>query len=213
MNRLENLFESVIDKLEQQLDAYPFEVKDKYAQWMNQQFYLVQNSTRYLSLSASKVGLNERKEFREWVHHLEEELDHDILVANDLKKMGLKPTAPMDPYIRSIIATQYYDIENYGANALLGYALMLEGLSCRVCTKLADRVESSLGKGMTSYLRFHAKVDEEHYPEGIEKIKTLSVDQQEIVEKNLLTMFALYSSELEYLAASKAKPVINELTI
>lgn len=196
---LEKAFSQAIDLLEERVDRFPFEDIDMYCRWMNQQFYLVQNSTRYLALSASKVSATERKEFREWVHHLEEELDHDVLILNDLKRLGRPHSDPIDPITRAMISSQYSDIEKYGANALLGYALMLEGLSCRVCARIAERVESAHGPRTASYLRLHAEVDQDHFPEGLKKITTLNSEQQNIVRMNLDTMLALYVSEFDFI--------------
>jgi hypothetical protein len=199
MNSLEALFEEKIAILEEKILAYPIENREMYCKWLCQQFFLVENSTRYLTLSASKVPTESREEFREWVHHLGEELDHDALVLKDLKKLDYNHRDPILPLTRAIVATQYYDIEKYGQNALLGYALMLEGLSCRVCEPLADRAEAAHGKGTAIYLRLHANVDKEHYPEGLVKIRSLPADQAQIVAMNLETMFELYVGVLESL--------------
>ena len=206
---LKNLFFIAIDALEKKFEAFPLEDKEIYRRWMNQQFYLVQNSTRYLALSASKVSPSESKEFREWVGHLSEELDHDQLILHDLKKMGTPHSDRMAPITRALIYTQYQDIIENGPNALLGYALMLEGLSCKICGKLADRVESSHGKGTATYLRFHAKVDAEHFPEGLKKVAELSVEQAKIVANNLEVMFSLYSEQLNSFVDKSRVRLIN----
>jgi hypothetical protein len=196
MNQLEALFQSKIDSLEELILSYPFEDKTKYCEWLSQQYYLVENSTRYLALSASQVKTSNREEFRDWVHHLSEELDHDILILKDLQKLEYHVRDQIFPVTRAIVATQYYDIQNYGPNALLGYALMLEGLSCRVCETLANRVEAAHGKGTATYLRLHANVDMEHFPEGIKKIHSLDGEQAKIVAMNLNTMSVLYTNLL-----------------
>ena len=194
-------FEEKINQIEKQILAYPFENKEMYCRWLNQQYFLVENSTRYLALSASKVDTKDRAEFKSWVHHLSEELDHDALVLHDLKKLNYQFDDTLNPFTRAIVSTQYYDIEKNGPNALLGYALMLEGLSCRVCQILADRVEKVFGRGTATYLRLHATVDLEHFPEGMKKIASLDTTQELIVLRNLETMSALYSALLASLVS------------
>lgn len=210
MNNLEVLFQKRIDVLEEKILSYPFENKEMYCKWLSQQFYLVENSTRYLALSASKIATQAREEFSDWAHHLNEELDHDALVLKDLKKLNYEQRDPILPITRAIVATQYYDIERYGANALLGYALMLEGLSCRVCEVLANRVEAAHGKGSAVYLRLHASVDQEHFPEGLAKIRTLPESQAQIVAMNLETMFELYVGMLESLLLNQSTLQIQQ---
>jgi hypothetical protein len=210
MNKLTKLFDHCISQIEKQILIYPFEDRDMYCLWMSQQYFLVENSTRYLSLSASKVPTQEKEEFRDWVHHLSEELDHDLLVLKDLEKMSYSmDQVEMNPYTRAIVSTQYYDIETNGPNALLGYALMLEGLSCKVCSVLAERIDTAFGKGKTSYLRLHASVDLEHFPEGMKKISQLNEKQTLIVQRNLVTMTALYSSLLTSLSSQQQKDAFD----
>lgn len=208
MNNLENLFEGVLDELTEMALAFPVEDKEKYCQLLSQKYYLVRNSTRYLALSASKVDVNDRAGFRYWTEHLTEELDHDQLILKDLKKLGHTDIHEMDPMVRAMILAQYQDIENNGANAILGYALMLEGLSCRVCNTLAERVEAVHGRGTTTYLRLHASVDEDHYPEGIEHIKKLDIKEQQIIAENLMMMKTLYISAIRNIVENS--PIISD---
>jgi hypothetical protein len=211
MQSLEALFEKRIAEITGQILAYPIEDRESYCRFLNQQYYLVQNSTRYLALSASKIGPTQRKEFREWAHHLSEELDHDMLVLADLKRLDYEPRDEMSPYARALIGYQYDSIETKGHNAILGYALLLEGLSCHVCKKLADRVEVVMGKGAATYLRLHADVDLEHFPEGMKKIRELNAEQTEIVRDNLEVSAALYSSLLNWLTETM-QPTLPTVT-
>ncbi len=204
---IEKIFCEAIDQLEKVVNIFPFEDKEKYRQWLNQQFYLVQNSTRYLALAASHVGVAERQDFREWVHHLSEEMDHDLLILNDLKKLGNPHSDVIDPITRAMIATQYSDITKFGPNALLGYALLLEGLSCRVCKSTADRVEGAHGMRTATYLRLHAEVDLDHFPEGMKKVAKLNQDQIQIVQMNLESSLALYTAEFNYILNCKPSKV------
>lgn len=188
-------FESTVSELAELVLGLPFENRRWYLRFLSQQYYLVQNSTRYLALSASKVPVGQRHEFKHWVHHLSEELDHDLTILKDMMALGKDHPDPILPQTRALIASQYYDIETYGANALLGYALLLEGLSCEVCCVLASRVEAAFGTG-SGYLSLHGHVDLEHFPEGLTYVEKLSLDQQQVVVSNLKMMAALYRSLL-----------------
>lgn len=193
---IKGIFDSRIEELAKAIDVFPWEEKNLYCQWMNQQFYLVQNSSRYLALAASLVKVEDSKEFHWWIHHLKEELDHDKTLLRDLRELGRDKLDPIFPEIRAIVGAQYYDLQKYGPDALLGYALMLEGLSVRCCSRVADRVEKAHG-GKATYLRLHANVDQDHYAEGTARIANISPERQQIVIQNLEMMFALYLNFLK----------------
>lgn len=212
MINLEQEFNVRINELSKKILDYPFDNKMMYCRWLNQQFYLIQNTTRYLALSASKVNVNEPKVFEEWAHHLDEEMNHDLFITRDLKFMGYTEYEPMKPITRAIIATQYHDIEQYGPNGLLGYAHLLEGISCIICAPIADLVEKKYGKRSGTYLRLHASVDIEHFADGKEKIYSLPQEEAEVVFKNLDTMFPLYCTMLDELLADYDKYKTAEST-
>ena len=88
VSSFEQSFEQNIGELVKLIDRYPFEDKMAYCGWLNQQYLLVQNSTRYLALAASTVKVDQSDEFRWWAHHLSEELDHDKTLFNDMKALG-----------------------------------------------------------------------------------------------------------------------------
>lgn len=190
---LKKMFTNQIDKLTQLADELRFEDKEFLFHWYSQQYHLVRNSSRYLAFAASKVSLSSAKEFKNWAHHLTEEIDHDLLILKDIQNLGFKEVASILPETRALVAAQYYDIDVNGPNALLGYALLLEGLSCAKCKDLSVRIEKAHSV-KSLYLNLHAEVDQEHYPEGIEQVMTLSESEKKIVADNLLMAASLYQS-------------------
>lgn len=213
-------FEEQINLLDSVFDNFPVEDKAAYVDWLSQQFFLVQRSTRYLALAASMVETTKHKEFRDWVNHLADELDHDLVVLKDLRFLGFdhQSTKPL-PEVRALTLAMQQDIETNGPNALFGYMLMLEGLSCKACQKLADRAQSAHG-GANSYLKLHAKVDEDHYPEGLKQVNSLSENQKQVVLDNLQMSATLYLSfmyaltlraEARVLAGKKTTKATTEL--
>ena len=97
---MKELFDYQISLICQEVDAFDWSDRDLLCKWLSQQFYLVQNSTRYIALAASKVPLDDSQDFRWWSHHLAEEQDHDKTILKDLKNlkwlstMTLKKTVP-----------------------------------------------------------------------------------------------------------------------
>lgn len=198
------IFDAKIDEIAKSIDELCWENKDAYCQWLNQQYYLVQNSTRYLAMAASLVSLNDHEEFRWWAHHLREELDHDKTLLRDMKVLGWTDLQPVCPEVRAMVGAQYYDLQKNGQDALLGYALMLEGLSVKRCTVIAERVEKAHGKKAT-YLRLHADVDQGHYPEGIARVEQLSPERQATIVENLEMMGSLYLSFMKRMIESSQR--------
>lgn len=199
MKTVSEWFNYYIDEISKIIDSYPFEDRGAYGRWLNQQFYLVQNSTRYLALAASLVDVNDSAEFRWWTHHLKEEVDHDKTVLADMKSIGYESKDEPLPETRALIGSQYFDIQKNGPDTLLGYALLLEGLSCKRCMPVAKRVEKAHGK-KSVYLRLHGEVDQDHYPQGLKRVESMPPERQKTVLDNLHMSARLYIHLLNSLA-------------
>lgn len=191
MNSLSNWFDHYMNQIIELVDRYPFENKDAYAKWMNQHYHLVKNSTRYLAFAASLVELENGEEFKWWAKHLRDETDHDRVLLNDMHSLGYEPKDEPLPETRALIGSQYYDIQKNGPDALLGYALLLEGLSCKRCNETAERVERAHGS-CSRFLRLHGEVDQEHFPEGLKRLEQFSHDRKFVILNNLHMAGQLY---------------------
>jgi hypothetical protein len=191
MKSVAQIFDAYIDEISELIDAFPFEDRDSYCQWMNQQYHLVRNSSRYLAMAASVVPIDQSEEFRWWAHHLAEETDHDKTLFKDMRALGHDSKDEMLPETRALIGAQYFDIQKNGADALLGYALLLEGLSCKRCEVVAQRVEIAHG-GRSTYLRLHGEVDQGHYPMGLKRVESMSDARKKIIVDNLHMSARLY---------------------
>lgn len=207
MINIKECFDNKIAELETHFLNFPWENKELVCKWLNQKYYLTQNSTRYLALSASLVKLEDSQEFKWWAHHLEEEMDHDKTILKDLKNLGYTKQAPIMPETRALIASQYYDIQKNGADALLGYSLLLEGLSCKLCSVLGEKIQKFHGV-KSIYLHLHAEVDQGHYAEGVKRIENLSEERKQIILDNLEMMASLYVS---FLRATQVETRGNEV--
>ncbi len=191
MNTMKQIFDYHINLICQEVDVFPWENKELVCKWLNQQYYLVRNSTRYIALAASQVPLEDNQDFKWWAHHLSEEMDHDKTILKDLKVLGRLELDPIFPETRAIIAAQYYDITTFGADALIGYALSLEGLSVARCGIVNKHLEKH-HQMKSGYLHLHGEVDIDHYSLGIKRIEDFSPERKKIILQNLEMMSALY---------------------
>lgn len=190
-----SVIKQCIQQLCQQFDQFPFHEKNAYCYWLNQHYYLIQNTTRYLAFAASQVPVEDRQGFRWWAKHLSEEMDHDALITADLKKLDYGTLKPMLPAGRAFVLAQYQDIQNNGPEALLGYATLFEGLSFQRSGQIRDQVEKLYGAKST-FLRLHAEVDAEHSQDGLDMIEKLAPAKREIAENNAEMSYHMYCNLL-----------------
>ncbi len=194
-------FQEEIDRLSVVIKEVPFENKDFYCQWMNQHYHLIQHTTRYLALCASKVDVENEKEFNWWTEHLKEEEGHDIIFIEDMQSLGHVSMAPPLPEVKALLASQYYEIQQNGPDAHLSYALLLEGLSCEVCEPMAIRIENAMDTKATKFLRLHSTIDQDHFPMGIKRIEDeFTEDRKKVVLSTLETTSTLYQHLLQKIA-------------
>lgn len=188
---LKDVFEARIAEVSDLVDTYPFE--DKYAahRFFSQQYYLIQNSTRYEAIGASLLPLDLKEEFRHRILHLTGEFNHDDLIIEDLEKMGFKELEPLYPQTRALIACTYHELQTRGADALFGISLLLEGLSTRQCDKVARRLQKQFGFD-PQYLRVHDEADAVHYPETMSMVMAYGPERQRVILDNLELSACLY---------------------
>ncbi len=180
-----------IDSITVLLDKYPFEKKSAYGYFLNQQYFLIRHSTRLLAVSASTIDTANSTEFRWWAKHLQEEIDHDLTILQDMKAIGYKFNDYCEPMVRGLSLALFEDIRRNGQDSLLGYALMLEGISTKRCAILANRIKNSHGKGF-SYFELHALADEKHFPQGIARVDGFPEHRKQIIIENLSMSAHLY---------------------
>lgn len=197
---IRSLFETKIDDVSGILDQFPFENKQACHLFFSQQYYLIQNSTRYEAIGASLLPFERKEEFQERIQHLTGEFNHDDLIIDDLNKLGFSDLIPMSPPIKALVAFIYYELETKGADALFGISLLLEGLSTRQCAKVADRIKNALGVN-SEYLAVHDEADKVHFPNTMKMIENFSRDRHKVIIENLEVSHFLYTSMVTHCLA------------
>ena len=209
MQALEATFDEKVDEIGRYLLTFPWENKAAYTEWLAQTFFLVRNTTRFISLAAANAEMSDRELHYEMIGHLKGELNHDLVVLNDLKAFDMKPEDFTERVeIQLIRQTQYFWLDRGPAASLCGYALLLEGLASKYGPPILERLEKAHGKKNCAFMRLHCEVDVEHYAEGLKTIAHLSEQEADAVEKNLLQSALLYSLMAQGIAAraGHAKP-------
>ncbi|MDX9731344.1 MAG: iron-containing redox enzyme family protein, partial [Bdellovibrionales bacterium] len=177
--------------------------REVYGMWLTQQLALVQHTTRLLCLAASKEPVSAKQNHREWLKHLREETNHDIMLVQDLKKLGFEEsTFPVLWSAEVIIHNQYYWLEHSHPVSLYGYSLMLEGLASRLVPQFIDRLQKAHSKESISFLKHHADFDQDHFRDGLELLNALPENLKGLVSANLRQSTALYTKLMEDVATS-----------
>ena len=198
MTDIEKSFYDSIERLGSQLDRVEWESPTHYAAWLRQTVGLVRHTTRFICLAAAKTDIDDRAAHYMWIEHLRGELNHDLVAIRDLKAMGYEPDRiPLFTSTQKMIDAQYDWINSGHPVALNGYALLLEGLACLIAPRVLERLQKVRNKNQVTFLSLHAKVDQDHYPDGLAFLNTLSKAQLEPVQKNLLQAEALYAAILK----------------
>ena len=188
-------FEQKINEISEMIDKYPFEDAKACHRYFSQQYYIIQNATRYEAIGASLLPLDYKDEFRHRILHLTGEFNHDDLIIADLKELGFDHLDKMIPATRALVSCIYFELQSKGADALFGISLLLEGLSTRQCDKVAKRMQKTFDF-YPKYLEIHHEADAEHYPETMKLVESYTSERQQVILSNLELSAFLYKSIL-----------------
>jgi hypothetical protein len=165
-----------------------------------QTYYFVRHTTSFLALTASRFGHWQRDLQYHQLKHLRGEADHDLLLLNDLERLGLKfQDFPELPETAALYQMQYYFIEHEYPAAHFGYAYCLEGLAAKKIELFYKRVESTYSPEACTFLRVHMDEDQEHFENGLEVLDKLTPAEADSFMRNLQQTASLYIHILEHI--------------
>lgn len=203
----------IVNKIGDEFESFPWEDPNAYIHWLAQTYFFVRHTTCFLALSASRWGVNRRKEQYKALAHLREESAHDTLLVKDLQAMG----AFLDPHdewpeTQAFYQTQYYWIEHETPAAHLGYAYMLEGMACKRAPSAYKRIVAEHGELAGTFLKVHAEEDPHHFEHGLKFLEQLNDVELKAFQYCLRQSYLMYSQILTK-ARSKAHNFKNYETI
>ncbi|RYZ99817.1 MAG: hypothetical protein EOP11_19020 [Proteobacteria bacterium] len=146
-----------------------------YLGWVQEHHYLVKRTMRYISLAAGLAPAEDSASFAFWMKALKEETNHHRLLENDARFLGAKPEDFRASERTQRLASQIFEeMLASGGASLFGYALLLEGLSCKAGTPFMKRVAKAHGPKAASFLSLHTIVDDGHdghFEHGLEFVE------------------------------------------
>lgn len=181
------------------------EDKMVYGDWLAQTHHYVHHVTRILAFAAAKCDLYQERELHfRLIKALNEEKNHDIMAANDLKNLGLTVEQfPERMETRNFYQALFYMIETYGPYALVGYFIPQEGLSCIKLPDVYKRLVEVYGKKSCTFLMEHCELDIEHFGDALSFIKTIPENKLTIVQMGMTRSAELYADLMKSIGTTE----------
>ncbi|MFN7455253.1 MAG: iron-containing redox enzyme family protein [Pseudobdellovibrionaceae bacterium] len=163
-----------------------------YPWWLSQAYHLVKHSVNLLHFCTAESYFK-NPELSAYVAKLVGgELHHDKLLLNDLKFLR-KELQAESPYVRSLIANQYFQIHRYNPYYFLGYVYLLEKIAIDFGSELSRKVKEKYHGGY-SFLKVHGEEDVEHVREALHFIEKLPSKDREAVFQGFNDSVVLYQN-------------------
>lgn len=112
--------------------------------------------------------------------HVEEERGHDEWLLKDLGALGISGEAARaeipSPFVAGMVGAQHYWALHTHPVAILGYISVLEGEPPEEGFFLGAARRSGLPEEAFSTLRYHARVDREHWQDLLDLLDTLPLE-------------------------------------
>lgn len=175
MDNIKNELLTLIDKVGNEFEKFPWENKYAYANWLAQTYYFVRHTTCFLALSAARWGIKNREQQYQALQHLKDESSHDLLLLNDLEAIKSSIANHNEwPETQAFYQIQYYWIEHETPAAHLGYAYLLEGLASKKAQIAYNQIIKAHGNNAASFLKVHAEEDAQHLEKGLKNLDKLN---------------------------------------
>jgi thiaminase len=180
------------------MDAFPWQSREVYAEWIAQTYHFVCHSTRLLALSASRFSVAEDAFHLRFLEHLREEKNHDKLALSDLRALGHDISDhPEQPETRAFWQGQYYLVEHVSPKALFGYIWSLEELAATKGRSIYKELCRAHGEPASVFMKVHAEEDLDHVEKLYEQLQKLEGRDRVIVAENFEQSCVLYGHMLD----------------
>lgn len=202
---VENAYETAVKNVIEAIDVFPWEDEACYAHWLGQTYYTVRHTTRFLTLSAGLMKINEESFHQFYLHHLREETGHEMMAYRDFEAMGWKvEDIPETTEAQLMIQSQYHFLHQTPF-AHFGFFWCLERLSCDRGQMITQRARKAHGPETISFITLHAAEDVGHVKTIRDKVTDIPASDFEDLIRNLEQTGYLYSKMLNEIAAKYAQ--------
>jgi hypothetical protein len=193
------LLDRCVAQLGAAVDAFPWEERAAYTDWVAQTYYYVRHSTRLLALAAARFPMDKRGNalHHRFAAHMNEEKKHEQLALHDISQLGSSiESLPERSSTRTFYEPQYYKIEHIHPVALFGYILPLEAIGPLCGKRIMPRVTTAHGGQCVAFLKLHVEEDVEHVAKALEIVAGIAAEEQAVIQQNLVQTSYSYAAML-----------------
>jgi hypothetical protein len=199
MNKVKKTFDDNVGALNSLIMNQRWQDKDFYAYWSSQHYFYISHSHPLLKHAIANCNNLELKKCLE--HHAKEEKGHEKWCLADLKALGRDIKGYVEaPQTKALYEEIYEGVNEFGAAAIIGYAIALEGMSAMVCPPLAEILTPLYGAKAVTFISNHAKIDQEHAKDGYDILKFLDEKEQAVVAKFIISSIEAYKAYVNNLS-------------
>jgi hypothetical protein len=198
---VEAAFQNAMAQMIRASDEFKWEAEAAYAHWLGQTYYLVRHTTRFLTLSAASMTIEEEEFHQFFLHHLRDEAGHEMLAYNDLERLHWKiEMVPETMEAQIMLQCQYYWL-NTAPFAHFGFFWCLEKLSVERGAMAMRRISKAHGTDCMSFLQLHTAEDVGHIVSIYERVKKIPSQHYGALIKNIEQTGYLYAKMLREISA------------
>lgn len=171
MQKIKDVYQDCMRDFEKVM-SFPWKDPDFYAAWLAQTYYYTRRGTRILLLASAHFGVDQNPLHSRFSKHAQEEKGHEVLAQRDCAGLGhdveeIGEFATTKAFYR----TQYYTVQNEGAETLFGWILALEGLAVHWGEHMQKKVKEGDTARPTSFLDVHVGEDPDHIEVAFETLE------------------------------------------
>lgn len=200
MTFVEELNQKLVPKLVEMQDAWQNYQQaldhDRMVRLLVETYHYIRHSVPLMEVAAKHCATSHPKTAEYYLHHCDEEKDHDIWLLEDLATIGLEADAIKkslpERSTLGMVASQYYLIERVNPAGLLGYMYILEGMTPKPEMVAEYARRAGLPEGALRTILEHSELDPHHIADMRE---ALLVDELSDEDKDLITANARYTVE------------------
>jgi len=191
-------FETFLLEKEKEVLNLPWDNQLFYSNFLAQTYCYVRNSLRILTFAAAYTKIDKEMQRNQLLRHVQEEQGHDRLLVTDLKQLGVDASSLKEFYsTTSFYEMQLFKIQNYGAESVFGWALVLEGIAALYGPDIYERCQSKFGDQASRFLKVHANEDPEHFQNAIQAAMKASDSELKTISNNFYHSYYLYLNMLD----------------
>ncbi len=200
-----------VEEICAQLERLPWGDKQFYTNYLAQTHYFVSHSTRLLARCISVVPVEDHQQYDRLVEHLSEEDRHEVLIEQDLKRLGhdIKDFDEL-ALTSAFYQTQFYKIDRTQGKSLYGYILFLEAIASFAGENFVNLLEGQYGQKGCSFVRVHTQEDPEHVEKALAMINSLCPEDQQMIWSNFQETCHIYMQMMSELGGVPLKIRVND---